>query len=71
MAQRIGIIPRTGGEVKQAETLAAAAGGGETRILLHFLLAEHAETACVPNRPLCETCPCREFCDYGKRKGAE
>ena len=71
VAQRLGIIPRTGGEAKQAESLAAAAGSGETRVLLHFLFAEHAEKACVPNRPLCETCPCREFCEYARRKGAE
>lgn len=71
VAQRLGVIPRTGGEAKQEAALAAAAGPGEARVLLHFLLGEHAETVCVPNRPVCETCPCVEFCDYGRRRGAE
>lgn len=71
VAQRIGILPRTGTEVKHAAALASAAGDNETRILLHHLLAEHAETACFPKGPACETCPCVDFCDFGRKKGAE
>jgi len=71
VAQRIGILPRTGGEAKHAAALAAAAGDNETRILLHYLLGEHAERVCVPKNPACETCPCVEFCDFGRKKGAE
>lgn len=70
VAQRIGLIPRSGGEAKQAAALAQAAGSGEPRVMLHFLLAEHAEKVCVPQRPACETCPCLELCDYGKKKGS-
>ncbi len=71
VAQRLGVIPRTGGEAKQEAALAAAAGPGEARVLLHFLLGEHAEAVCVPNRPSCEECVCLESCDYGRRRGAE
>ena len=71
MAQRLGVIPRTGGEVKQAAALAAAAGPGEARVLMHFLLAGHAETVCVPNRPACETCPVVELCDHGKKNAGK
>jgi len=67
MAQRLGVIPRTGGEAKQAAALGAATGSGESRVLMHFLLAEHAETVCVPNRPACETCPVLEHCAHGKK----
>ena len=71
VAQRIGIVPRSGGEAKTAAALASLAGEGEARVLAHYLLGEHAETACLPKNPACDSCPCREFCDYGKRKGAE
>ena len=72
VAQRIGIIPRSGGEAKQAAVLAAASGGDrDSRILLHFLLGEHAERACLPKGPACETCPCLPFCEFGNRRGAE
>ncbi len=71
VAQRIGIIPRSGGEAKQAAVLASAAGDRDSRILLHFLLGEHAERVCLPKGPACETCPCLEFCEFGKRRGAE
>jgi endonuclease III len=71
VAQRIGIIPRSGGEAKQAAVLGSAAGDRDSRILLHFLLGEHAERVCLPKGPACDTCPCLEFCEFGKRRGAE
>lgn len=71
VAQRIGIIPRSGGDSMQAEALASSAGDGENRVLVHFLLGEHADTVCLPKNPACESCPCLSFCDFGKRRGAE
>jgi len=71
VAQRIGLIPRSGGEGKQAQVLATAARDGDRRVLLHFLLAEHADKVCLPKGPACETCPCLPLCEFGKRKGAE
>ncbi|MND06227.1 hypothetical protein D3C83_274950 [compost metagenome] len=43
----------------------------DARVLLHYLLGEHADKACLPKGPLCETCPVLEMCEFGKRKGAE
>lgn len=72
VAQRIGIIPRSGGEAKQAAVLAGAvAGDRDSRVLVHYLLGEHADRVCLPKGPLCESCPCLDFCDFGKRRGAE
>jgi endonuclease III len=72
VAQRIGIIPRSGGEAKQAAVLAGAvAGDRDSRVLVHYLLGEHAERVCLPKGPLCESCPCLDFCDFGKKRGAE
>jgi endonuclease III len=71
VAQRIGILPRSGGDAKHAAAIASAAGDGENRVLVHFLLGEHADTVCLPKNPLCESCPCLTFCDFGKRRGAE
>jgi endonuclease III len=71
VAQRIGVIPRSGGDAKQAAALASAAGDRDARILMHFLLGEHAERVCLPKGPLCETCPVLPMCDFGRRKGAE
>jgi endonuclease III len=71
VAQRIGIIPRTGGEAKQAAALASGASDRDRRILLHYLLGEHAERVCLPKGPACETCPCLPDCDFGRRKGTE
>jgi endonuclease III len=71
VAQRIGILPRSGGDAKHAAALASAAGDGETRVALHYLFGEHAQSVCLPKGPLCESCPCLEFCEYGRKKGAE
>ena len=68
VAQRTGILPRSGGEAKLSAALASAAGGGEGRVLVHLLLTEHAERVCVPKNPDCPNCPLVSHCDYGKKK---
>jgi endonuclease-3 len=68
VAQRIGVIPRAGGDAKHAAALGAASGDRDNRILMHFLLGEHAERTCLPKGPLCEKCPVLDLCDFGKRK---
>jgi len=68
VAQRIGAIPRAGGDSKHAAALASAAGDRDARILMHFLLGEHAERVCLPKNPACDTCPVLEHCEFGKRK---
>jgi endonuclease-3 len=70
VAQRIGLVARSGGEAKQAQVLDAAVRD-DARVLLHYLLGEHADKACLPKGPLCETCPVLEMCEFGTRKGAE
>ncbi|HEU4394817.1 MAG TPA: hypothetical protein VFS92_04565 [Planctomycetota bacterium] len=70
VAQRIGLIPRSGGEAKQAQVLGGAVRD-DARVLLHYLLGEHADKVCLPKGPLCETCPVLEMCEFGQRKGAE
>jgi endonuclease III len=71
VGQRVGFLPRTGGDAKQAQVLASSARDNDKRVLLHYLLAEHADKVCLPKGPLCDTCPVLPLCDYGKRKGAE
>jgi len=71
VGQRVGFVPRTGGEAKQAQALASGVRDNDRRVLLHYLLAEHADKACLPKGPLCDPCPCLPFCDFGRRKGAE
>jgi endonuclease III len=71
VAQRIGLVPRTGGEAKQAAAFDSAAGAGEARVLAHYLLGEHSERVCVPKGPDCGNCRVREHCDFGRRRGAE
>ena len=68
VAQRIGVIPRAGGDAKHASALASGAGDRDGRILMHYLLGEHGERFCHPKAPLCETCPCLEICEFGRRK---
>lgn len=71
MAQRLGVVPRSGGEAKQAAALESATGTGEARVLMHFLLAGHAEAVCVPNRPACESCPVLDLCEHGRKNAGK
>jgi endonuclease III len=71
VGQRVGFLPRTGGEAKQVQVLASGARDNDRRVALHYILAEHADKACLPKGPLCDACPCLPFCDFGRRRGAE
>jgi endonuclease III len=67
VAQRLGVSDR-GNEAKQVAALEAGAGSGDARVLLHYLLTEHAETHCHVAAPKCDECPAESICDFAKKK---
>ncbi len=68
VAQRVGLIPATGGESKKAAALAKDLKSEDQRVLAHYLLTEHSEEYCYPKGPDCDVCPCASVCEYAKKK---
>lgn len=70
ISRRLGWVPEKASAVATYETLNAIIPD-ELTYELHVLLIAHGRRCCRSQRPTCETCPIRKYCDFGKSSHAQ
>ncbi|WP_376793154.1 endonuclease III domain-containing protein, partial [Thermoflexus sp.] len=66
---RLGLIPE-GMSAEKAHDWMEALISPERYLPFHLLLIRHGREICKAQRPRCEVCPVRRWCDFYRRHGA-